>query len=520
MKTSITALINADVITMEPELPSADAVLIEGERIAAVGSTEEISKRVREGGRLIDLAGRTVVPGFIDTHTHFTMTGVNMLAIDCREMPCIADVLDLIVSRRDCALANGLLLVVGLRRDDLTDLRYPTIQELDRTVPQQPLCILERGGHAVMANTPFLAMLPIPEETEGIMRDPSSGQPTGLLRAQANSLARKYLHSELIPPAHKRAGLQAASERALMKGTTTVHCLEGGDIWASDTDMEALLDCQTELPVRTVLYWQTIDAEKVLKRGLTRIGGCIWLDGSGSMRTAAFFDEYLDEPGNCGVLYFSQEEVNEFVLAAHTAGLQVAVHAIGDRGIEQALSAYRHANQRVPRADHRHRIEHFQFPTDRQMDEAAELGVALAMQPAIERMMGGVDGPMVTYLGPERAARCTPTGEMVRRGVLVAGGSDSDVTPIDPLLGMGAALTQSNPSLRVNQHEALELFTIGAARISFEEDQKGSIAPGKLADLAVLDRNPLQCPADEVERIRVLETIVGGQTAFAAGDQP
>jgi len=512
----VKALINADVITMEPELPSAGAVLIEGDRIAAVGSTQEIRRRVPPGGRLIDLAGSVVVPGFIDTHTHFTMTGVNLLAIDCRGVPSIAEVIELIASQRHRALENGLLLAVGLRKDELTDRRYPAIHELDRAFPKEPLCILERGGHAMIVNTPFLAMIPLPEETEGLVRDPSTGRLSGLLRAQANALARKYLYAELIPPARKKAGLLAASERALSRGATTVHCLEGGDIWASDTDVETLLKCEAALPIRTVLYWQTIDANKVLRRGLPRLGGCIWLDGSASIRTAAFFDDYLDDPGNRGILYFSQEEVNRFVLTAHRAGLQVALHAIGDRGIEQALTAYRHAVQHVPRSNHRHRIEHFQFPTEHQMDEAAELGVALAMQPALERMMGGVKGPMAAYLGPERAARCTPIGPMVRRGALVAGGSDSDVTPIDPLLGMGAALTQSNPSLKATAREVLELYTINAARICFEEDQKGSIAPGKLADLVILDRSPLQCPPKEVEHICVLETIVGGGTAFKA----
>jgi predicted amidohydrolase YtcJ len=267
-----------------------------------------------------------------------------------------------------------------------------------------------------------------------------------------------------------------------------------------------------------VVYFQSTDVQRVLDLGLPRIGGCVLVDGAYGEHTAALLEPYTDDPTTRGVLYFSDEELDDFVGRAHKAGLQISMHAIGDAAIEQLLNAYEQALAGDRRPDHRHRIEHFSLPTREHIERAARLGVAVAMQPIFAAMpdSGEIDCQLagLEYLGPERYARRHPYRTIIDAGILVGGGSDSDAKPMGPLAGMHAVVNHPDEERRLTAREALSLFTTNAAKIGFEEEEKGTIAPGKLADLVVLGEDPLSVDPTSLKDIPVEMTIVGGEIVY------
>jgi predicted amidohydrolase YtcJ len=294
-------------------------------------------------------------------------------------------------------------------------------------------------------------------------------------------------------------------------GITTLHALEGDDT-GDDRAVLNLMAAMRGLLLRFVLYYQTMNVDRVLTLGLPRIGGCILLDGDIGPRTAALSEPYVDDPACYGTLYHSQEEIDAFVLKAHRAGLQVAMHAVGDGAVEQALRAYEAALVAFPRDDHRHRIEHCEVIREDQILRAQRLGVALAIQPPFNHYWPHTE--YYTTLGEERAWEADPVRTLMRPGLLIAGGSDSTVTPLGPLIGVHAAVNHSNPAERVSVQEALELYTINAARIAFEEREKGSLQMGKLGDFVVLAKDPFAVDPGHIKDIPIDMTVIGGEVVY------
>jgi predicted amidohydrolase YtcJ len=247
---------------------------------------------------------------------------------------------------------------------------------------------------------------------------------------------------------------------------------------------------------------------------LPRIGGCILLDGDFGPHTAALLEPYADQPDNCGTLYYTQQEVDAFVEAAHRAGLQIAMHAVGDRAAEQALNAYERALERWPRPDHRHRIEHFEVYDEELVARTRRLGVHLAIQPPFNVYFGG-HARLNPILGEERALRSDPVRSLVEAGIPVGGGSDSAVTPMQPLYGIYSAVNHSNPAERLSVERALRLYTLDNAALAFEEEGKGSIEIGKLGDLVVLSDDPMSVAPETIADIAVEMTVVGGEIVYA-----
>ena len=264
-----------------------------------------------------------------------------------------------------------------------------------------------------------------------------------------------------------------------------------------------------------MVWYQTTDVAAALKLGLPRIGGCILLDGDFGPHTAALTEPYADQPDSRGTLYYTQEEIDAFVEAAHRAGLQIAMHAVGDRAAEQALNAYERALDRWPRADHRHRIEHFEVYNEALVQRARRLGVHLAIQPPFNPYFGG-HTRLNPLLGEERALRSDPVRSLLEAGLPIGGGSDSTVTPLQPLYGVHCAVNHSNPAERLEVEPALRLYTLDNASMAFEETDKGSIAVGKLGDLVVLAEDPFEVEPERIKDIPVEMTVVGGQTVYSA----
>jgi hypothetical protein len=360
-------------------------------------------------------------------------------------------------------------------------------------------------------NTRALEILALPDDMPGLMRD-AQGQPNGLLSDQANSLAEDKF-SGLFGAGEKAVEtITLAVEKAHSVGITTLHALEGG-LTSRDKAVQEFWALMSTLSLRIVLYYQTMDVDKVVAIGLPRIGGCILLDGDVGPHTAALSKPYADDPECYGTLYHSQEEINAFVLKAHKAGLQVAMHAVGDAAVEQALDAYKAALVAYPRDDHRHRIEHCEVIREDQIQRAQRLGVALAIQPPFNHYWPHTE--YYSLLGEERAWKADPVRTLMRPGLLVAGGSDSTVTPLGPLIGVHAAVNHSNPAERVSVEEGLQLYTVNAARIAFQEADRGSLEVGKLGDLVVLADDLRTVAPEAIADIPVEMTVVGGEIVYS-----
>jgi predicted amidohydrolase YtcJ len=481
----------------------ADALVMAEGRILGLGHGEDFEGCLQGEEDILDLAGATVVPGFIDTHTHFLHTGLHMTMIsliDCRSIEDIRECLSR-GSRENSDWLKGF----GFDESIFVDRKRPSRHDLDHVDRKRPIVIFRRDYHSCIVNSVALASLTVPSELD------SPETQEGLFAGRANDWIRQVLSAGTSFDERHHA-LMAATDLALSKGITTVHALEGGSLFGTD-DLEFYLGLEGSNPLNIVLYPQVMDVAWVREKGLPRIGGCLLIDGSFGSRTAALSEPYSDCGDSRGILYFRDDELLAFMEEAHLADLQLSFHAIGDRAIHQLVEAYDRILTKHPKRDHRHRIEHCELPSERDMESIARLGVALAVQPAFEYLWGGSEKMYFSRLG-ERAGRTNPLGELKSLGILMGGGSDSDVTPMDPLRGISSALWHPTAAFRLQPQDALELYTKEAARLSFQENDIGRLAPGMYADLAVLSGSPFDSRPEECTGCEILMTFIRGECVY------
>lgn len=518
--------LDAEVITMARPTARADAqaLAIDGGMIAAVGSNDEIRALAGPGTQVYSLGGMPVLPGFIDTHVHFMQMGLGLVGPSAYGVTRADQVLAAIAQAAAARDPEQVILLHGYDAGVMD--RQVTGADLDRAAPKHSVMIGDIGGHACIVNGRAWEALALPPDLVGIRCD-FAGRPTGLLVALANNVAR-YRFYGFVEDAARVEALRRAAGFTARFGITTVHALEGGSAdghgWLPERDVEVLLQEREQLPIEMVVYFQSTDVPRALGWHLPRIGGCLYVDGAWGEHTAALLQPYADDPTTRGVLYFTDDELNAYVERAHLAGLQISMHAIGDAAIEQLLTAYERALARHPRSDHRHRIEHFSLPTADHIERVARLGVAVAMQPNFALMpdTGASDDyqfASARFIGLERFKRRHPYRKIVDAGLLVAAGSDADAGEMGPMLGIHAVVNHPDAERRLTTYEALALYTANAARIGFEEGSKGTIEPGKRADLVVLGQNPLTADPRSLIDIPVQRTIVGGRVVHEAGGQ-
>jgi predicted amidohydrolase YtcJ len=495
---------NAHIITLDTSKPYAKSMLVRNSRIAAFDEAIPDDCDVPTH----DLGGLTVVPGFIDSHVHFVWTGVRHWALDLRNALTVADVQAQVREWAQKLPDNHIILGLGLDNEDFPG-PLPTATDLHTVAPNHPVLLQGITGHLTVANYCAMHLFGLGPHLDGWHANGT------LVGAAHTAIAWRgpTLFAEQI--GWQKVFGSAAAEAASV-GITTLHALEGDD-GADDAGVRALLKHGPMLPVRTVLYWQTTHVDAVQALGLPRIGGCIWVDGDFGPHTAALKHPYADYPCTCGQLYISDERLQSFVNRANAAGLQIALHCVGDAAVEQVLRAYRQALQQHPRTDHRHRIEHFEIYDDDLLRDAKAAGVSVAIQPAFDGYFGGMEHSQ-RYLGSERAQRADAIATFDRHGIPIGGGSDSTVTPLGPIFGMHCAVNHSNPSERVFIERALRLWTIDNAKLAFEEHDKGTLEVGKLADFVILDRDPLATPADMIKDIKVRRTVMGGMITYESED--
>ncbi len=392
----------------------------------------------------------------------------------------------------------------------------PTRFELDKVSGRHPVMIVGMTFHAIALNTKAMEMVKVPANMPGTEKDETGG-PLGIYTSDESSFLGMSRALGMADDADIERWIRDCADFAVSQGVTTLHSLDG-KLVEQDRDFFIWLNISESLPIHSVNYFQSTNVNLAKALGLPRIGGCLTLDGTGFETTMAITEPYRNNPNTKGVLYWSDEEVYQFVSRAHMAGLQCGMHAMGDRAIDQLLRAHLRVRREQGNPSRlRHRIEHFAMGTLEQMETAIDLDLIFVMQPAFAYLWDNPDMPMGNSyelsLGHERAQRCERIGDIVRAGGTVAGSSDSGVTPINPLLGIHAAVNSQNPHRKLTVDEAISLFTINGAVAAREESQRGSIEPGKFADFVILDRDPYREP-DRIKDFSVEQTILEDRTVF------
>ncbi len=487
-------MVTGRIRTMAGPDERADWMLVDSGRIVATGSG--LAPEHGDGVDRLSLGDSTVLPALADCHVHFLETGLLDVDVDLSVSSCFDEVLALIADgARD--VEGSMLRAHSFDPDLLSDGRYPTIRELDAISTELPIIIRRRDGHSSVLNTRAMEALRIGNGIDGVEVD-TEGCPTGVMRMDANTLAARRSRDALSREEQVRSFHEAA-RKAASRGIGVVHTLVGS-CDPDNRDLEVLLETARDLPIEIVPFAQMEDIDRVVSLGLPRIGGCLLLDGSFSSGTAALMEPYADRPGN-GVLYYDDDHLTGFFRRAHERGLQVSVHALGERAIGQALRCYRDACGGECR-DSRHRIEHCELPSRADIAEMRSLGVAACVQPTFELLWGDPGGMIEKRLGTARAARTNPYRTYLDAGVRLAGGSDSYVTPMDSLLGIHAAVNRPNAAERICVYDAVSLFTRGAAWISFDDGRRGTLEAGKEASFCVLDADPFEVAPGRIRDIR------------------
>ncbi len=509
MGTNDRTIVTARIRTMDRPGAPHDWMAFRAGLIEAVGRGEPPGA-LRECARTLDLGGRTVLPALHDAHVHFMDVGLMELDVDLSAAESFDEVLEM-VGAAARSFDGRIMRCHSFDPDLIPDGRYPTASELDQVAGAVPTFVKRRDGHSGVANSAGLAFLDLDPEVSGVAID-ETGRPTGVLRRRAYTLAARAV--EAVITAEERAECyRRAASLAASRGIGVVHALVGSDE-PENRDVEILVETADALPIDVVIYPQFERVDRVRALGLPRIGGCLMLDGSFSSGTAALSAPYADGGGR-GPLYYTDEFLIGLYRDACEHGLQVAVHALGGRAIDQAVSCMETACG-SDAVDLRFRIEHFELPTPADVDAMLRLGAGASVQPTFELLWGGPDGMYAKRLGAARAARSNPFRTLLAAGMRLAGGSDCYVTPMDSLLGIDSAVNRPNEGERLSVFQAASLFTSGAAWFSFDEERRGTLEAGKEASFVVLDDDPFEVDASVIREIGVAGLFVRGSEVSGA----
>lgn len=496
------------IITMEEPL-IAESIVFD-KKIHFAGDLKKAKEKFPEAVP-IDLKGKTLLPGFIDTHAHLSFAGEMVTQASVFHCTSIDEVLNIISKKVEKLGEKDVLFINGYAGMPIAEARNLTLKEMDNVVPNHPLILRTASTHGTLVNSRALSLIEKEMATIGLFLD-EKDRKEGYLRNEANlfafGMAPKWMNEE-----QKRIAQEAIFNSCLQNGIVSVHSLEGRN-QKEDPDIFYWIKQKGKTPFDVRIYYQTTDVDEVLRLGLKQIGGCFHclLDGDLDPGTAAFREPYVNNSNNCGVLYFTDEDLEKFFTKAHLADLQICMHAIGDRAIEQALHAYEKVLKKYPKKDHRHRIEHFEVCAQDLIEKAKKLGIVLAMQPVFDYYWPYENYKF--YIGEERAKKKCALRPILDAGIPVGGGSDWPVTEMNPFLGIHGAVNHSVPSSRISVLEALRLYTVDAAFLGFEENLRGSLKAGKEADFVIVSDNPLSIEKKSLEKIQVLETIFQGDSVW------
>jgi predicted amidohydrolase YtcJ len=551
------ALINGHIVTVDGEFSIAEAMLIEGERIVKVGTNEEITGGLAADATRIDLKGATVLPGLIDSHVH--STGASVFEYDhvIPEMETIADVLTYIRGRTALVPEGTWINLSQVFITRLREQRFPTRAELDEAAPKHP--VVFRTGPDAAVNSLALSLSEITRDTaapEGgtgrLEKDPATGEPTGILRGSATGLIKRGETGTKSPDEkgkvdalaelladYNKVGITSVSDRGAGDGSIALYsALRDSDRLTCRVYMYYSVNAQA--PIETVL--ENID--KAAAHPLHAYNSELWLRGikiflDGGMLTGSAYMKRpwgvsaaygIDDPEYRGMVYVEPEKLHVMARHALSKGLQFTAHSVGDGAVERLVDVYaKIGTEDFPVNEMRPCVTHCNFMTAEAIEKMAAHGIVADLQPAWLYLDGRT---LLKQFGLERLEYFQPYKTLAEKGVIAGGGSDHmqkigsmrSVNPYNPFLGIWTTLTRHprwmgdslRPEQIIERADAIRLYTINNAWLTFEEKEKGSLEVGKLADFIVLDRNILTCPVEEVRAITVRETWLGGRQVYKA----
>jgi len=534
--TADTIIINAVVHTMDKAQPTAEAVAIYANRIVAVGSSKDIKKLAGPNTRTIDAKKQLLLPGFNDAHTHFMSGGFQLSSVDLRDASSPQEFAARIKAFAQ-KTANGRWITGGdWDHERWPDAKLPTKELIDSFTPDTPVFVNRLDGHMALANSLALRLAGVTRQTldppGGVIVRDKSGEPTGVLKDAAQNFVWK-----VIPPSsfeEKLEAARAATNYAAKLGVTSVQDMSAG---ADVGVYQSLLD-RGELKTRIYAVAPLPQWERLARTGvrahfgseMLRVGGLKgFADGSLGSTTALFYEPYRDEPSTSGIAgdeMYPEGAMLDRVREADRAGLQVLIHAIGDRANDLILSMYEQVERENGNRDRRFRIEHAQHLRPQDIPRFARDGVIASMQPyhAID------DGRWAEKrIGKERAKTTYAFRSLLDSGATLAFGTDWTVAPLNPLLTVYAAVTRRTidgknskgwvPEQKISVEETVRAYTAGSAFAEFQENVKGSITPGKLADLVLLSRDIFKIDPKEIENVKVVLTMVDGRVVYEGRDR-
>ncbi|PKN17018.1 MAG: metal-dependent hydrolase with the TIM-barrel fold protein [Deltaproteobacteria bacterium HGW-Deltaproteobacteria-6] len=463
-------------------------------------------------GEPVDLKNRCVLPAFGDTHMHFSSFAYFNSGLDCRDAGDFAELGELIRASIDRRKKEKVILGFGCSAHTVREKKLPDRHDLDR-ITDRPLMIIKYDGHAAVGNSALIAKMPA-----AILSDPGFDKDTGWFYLNAFYLAVNRITASVSLPELFR-NLIAGSDALARRGIALVHTAEGVG-FPLDLDVDFMRFANRGLPPLFQVFFQTMDVKKVQRRKLPRIGGCFAnaLDGCFGSEDAALKAPYTNNPANRGTLFYPQAAVNDFVIQANRAGLQIAVHAIGDAAIDQALTAYETALKDFPRTGHRHIIIHADLMDAKAIERAAKLNLCIALQTPFLYWPQEPVEYLQRILG-QRVDNLIPLKSMLDAGLTIAGGSDAPCTLPDPVAAIFAACNHPNANESVSVLDALRMHTSSCAKLSFDDNTRGTLTNGKLADFVVLDKNPLQMPAEQLNTIKVEALYLKGEKYERQGER-
>lgn len=477
-------LVGAQVQTLDEAQPHARAILIRRRRIAWVGDDPE--GNVPPGCRQLDLTGTVLQPAFVNAHTHLTALGLMLGAVD----------LGLAESLEDCLSAiraivgvtpDPVIWAVGWDETRWPEHRAPTAEEITEAGGGRPVLLVRADGHCVAVDRISVAALPL-ARARGVDRGPD-GRPTGVLRQEAAQVATRWFAAEL-PAATLDAARHRAARALAEAGVASAHEM-GGPHRMGPGDFDAWL--QGRWPIEVVPYWGDVDLEFVSERGLRRVGGSLLLDGTIGSHSAALAEPYVDRPGS-GQLYLDTTELTEFAMQATQKGIQVALHAIGDRAVAQAVEVFETVAHEIGPAllrRLRHRLEYAALVGEGYVRRLADLGIVVTVQPANDLDLAAFGGSYEQRLGVDRARAANPFGMLQRAGVPLAFGSDN-MQALEPWAAIRSSVEHHDADGRMTQPDALRAATLGG-RIAARQPNVGPLRPGHRADLAVFEGEGGRC---------------------------
>ena len=519
---------NGNFFTVCERVPNVQAVAIKGDRILAVGSNDEIARYIQEKTRVINLEGKFGCPGFNDAHVHFVRGGMRMGDVDLKGVDSIREIQRKVLQSVRTLPPGSWLTGGGWDQSCLPDGKWPTSQILDVVAPDVPIFLRRVCGHAALVNRKAILIAGITADTPNppggeIVKNPETGQPTGILKEGAMALVSQYIPSpseETLTDAVMKALAEAGKY-----GITSIQDKSGAGMLEVYKDLldRGKLTCRISLS--SSLKESSEESKRLQKRYrgvMLRFGGLDGiLDGSIGAETAAFANPYLDDPINRGMLQWTQDELNGLVLLADKEGFQIQSHAVGDEANRMALDAYALTKKFNIGEKRRHRIEHAQVLSVGDIPRFQALGIVASMQPA--HLMDDLRW-LERKIGLQRCRYAYALKSLKDRGTVLAFGSDWPAAPLNPMLGIYAAVTRKDttgypprgwfPQERIPVEEALAAYTLGSAYAEFMETEKGSLEPGKLADIVIVDRNLLKIPSQEILRAEVVYTILGGTIVY------